>query len=897
MCKFTSAIAFYLLYCCICTPISAESREIRIPVKKVDTFPILQPPDLDTSLKSNPNGLVRVKPVTPQFTLVLSGGGLKGLAHIGVLQSLTEAGLVPYGIAAVSSGSLIGGLYAGGFTTDEILHRLRLLEPASLMLDKPERRSMLLARKQDLSRHIIELRLSDDLTPILPGAISPGQRLYQRLLELTSDLPYRFVSDWSELPTKILIQATDLCTGTGVVFKNGDMTPAIRSSMTVPLLFDPFVIDTLKLIDGGITSNIPVDLAREMLDGVVVAVDVSAELNRFKTPPQPWQIVDQVTTILERETNRKSRAEADILVIPNIINSPEASEDYFQVIQAGRDAMDDLLQDLRELLESQEDEKDQTSFYIKHVLVQDVPGYEYTVPESWTNVDVEILEIKRFLVELLNSGEVEHCWAEYIEESQSLLLKIEQTPILNEVVFKGNLSIVDSLLHLSFSDQIGNRLNYDQIKVGVDNILRIYRSSGYAVAGIKSANLNRNSGILTLAIDEGNLCCVEFKGLKKVPLGAITREVPLKESEPVNSYAIQKATSALYNTGLFRNINPELVYDPEGSGKWHVVFHVQEHISPPIRLGLAYQSQHRTRGFGELTWPGPFNYAGRLIFYTSVGEIDTEHRIAYKMEMGNELSVLHNFIFGYSRQYRYPYDQDHERLRGERFEESRWGGLIEVGAQAESWGLLAFTARMESHDNYYETETEHYQLSAIGLKLGLDNLDRFPYPNEGIQLKSKFETSGKFIGSDVDFYKFTSSIETYYQLIPRYTVGMRFIGRTADRTTPRDERFRLGGIHEFPGLNLDEKEGIIQMTGGIDLRFDLLSRALSDTYIGIRSDIGGSWSDPAAQIVKDDWMRSVAVYIALDTVLGPIHLQWGHLFPSATVRKQDIIFIQAGSTF
>ena len=880
--------------CWVCKPQIAESREIRIPVEEVNAFPILYSPELNTLSNTYSKRLVRFKPVEPQFTLVLSGGGLKGLAHIGVLQALSEAGLKPYGIAAVSSGALIGGLYAGGFTTDEILYRLRRVEPASLMLDKPERRSMLLARKQELSRHIIELRLADDLTPILPGAISPGQRLYKRLLELTSDLPYRFVNDWNDLPTKILIQATDLCTGKGYVFRNGDMTPAIRSSMTIPLLFDPFVIDTLKLIDGGITSNMPVNLAREMCDGVVVVVDVSADLNRFKKPPQPWQIVDQVTTILERETNRKSRLDADLLVTPIIEDVPEDAEEYARLVDAGRDAMIERLPDLLILLESKVFDRDSSLLMIESIILPDGVDFSPQISDSLTGRDVFVFEIEDYLRELLKTGEVQHCWAEYIEESLSLLIKIEQTPILNDIVIIGNASVSDSILISNFTDQLGERLNYDRVKVAVDDILRDYRLRGFTVAGIGSADMDENFGVLTLSIDEGLLCCMEVMGLESVPIGAISREVRLKPTEPIKSSTIIKATSAVYNTGLFRSINPELVFGKDG---WHVVFHVQEHVSPPIRLGLAYQSQHRARGFGELTWPGPFNYAGRLIVFTSVGEIDTEHRVSYRMEKGTDLSILHNFSLGFEKQYRYPFDEDHIRLRENRFMETRWGGRVEVGAQAESWGLLAFTARMESHDNEYDSEREHYQLSAIGLRLGLDNLDRYPYPNEGIQLKTSFETSGKYLASDVDFYKFQGSIETYYPTIPRYTLGIRFIGRTADRTTPHDERFRLGGIHEFPGLNLDEKEGIIQMAGGIDMRFDLLSRALADTYIGIRSDIGGSWSDPTAQIVKDDWMRSVAVYIAFDTVLGPIHLQWGHLFPSATVKKQDIFFIQAGNTF
>jgi len=462
------------------------------------------------------------------------------------------------------------------------------------------------------------------------------------------------------------------------------------------------------------------------------------------------------------------------------------------------------------------------------------------------------------------------------------------------IFLQGNFIFPDSVLSVSFKDFTGKRLDFDLINYASEQILRLYRKHGYAAAGFEQLTFDTSKGVMTIIIDEGRLKCIDFKGLTKVPLRALAREIPLRSGDIITRKAILKGVANLYATGLFRSVFPTLQPDPTDSG-WHIVFHVQEHPSPPVRLGLSYLSQHRTRGFAELTLSSPFSYAERMVLFTSVGEMDYKHHISFLIDKVYGFPFTFNLSLNYRNRKRYEFDKNHYRLG--KYSETRWGGMLETGGQAMSWGLLAFTARWEEHRNEYLNSENRYQMTALGVKLALDNLDRYPYPNQGLKLDALLESSGDYLASDVNFTRFGGSLESYITFKRRYTIGLRLLGRTADRTTPRDENFRLGGIHEFPGLNLDEEVGIIQIAGGLDLRFDLLSRLFADTYIGARFDVGGSWDDPAARIERESLMPSFVFYIAFDTFLGPLHLQWGRLMDNGDICAQNIIFIQAGNVF
>ncbi len=846
----------------------------------------------------------RLEPVRPRLTIALSGGGARCLAHIGILEALEEADVHPDGLVGSSTGALVGGLYAAGFTPAEIKDRLLKFDWGSVLLDEPERKTLPLARKEEHSRHLLTLRLDRHMAPVVPGAISPGQRLYQTLLELTLDAPFRPVGPWTGLRVPLIIPATDLPTGQSVIIDRGDLTPALRGSLSIPLLFDPLILGTLQLIDGGITANIPVEIAREMGGDVVLAVNATSPLRRTEPPYHPWQIVDQVTTILEREADDHSLSLADIVVTPDLGDVQSTSTiDSERLINTGREAMREAMPELLELLRpSPEDDDNMFLTFIAVTLKCDgnkgdpqTEGLPIPPPEWSRAGGATVGQVRELLRRIYTSGTVCEARAFYDSESETLRFHIRRNPTLQRVIFNGDRLLPDSLLAAPFEPLYGRPMDYDSTRSALEQLLRIYRSAGFPAATITDLSFDASSGAMSIGLKVGRLGGIRFIGIERVPESWLKREIPLHPGRPITRAGILDGTANLYATGLFRSVYPVLHLGQEPGETWTLELYVSEHPAPPVRLGLAYQGERKTRGFIELIHPSPFNYAARLVLFASPGQRDAEYRIEGLDDKAFGLPLIYKLSFGYCRRERALYNSHHDRSGD--YTEARWGGNLEVGGPSLRWGLLSLTSRWEQHENRYPDRKKDYLLAAVGARLAVDTEDRTPFPNRGIRAQAGFETSGSYLGSGRDFTRLWGRWEGFETPLHRHTFGLRVGAGIADLTTPGDERFRLGGMHSFPGLHLDEAIGALQMAAGCEYRFDLISRVLADSYLGLRFDVAGSWPDPDAQILDRDWMQSFALYFAFDTLLGPLMIQWGHLMGIGAPTAQDILFVQCGNLF
>ncbi|MBV6422684.1 MAG: hypothetical protein NAOJABEB_00467 [Steroidobacteraceae bacterium] len=262
--------------------------------------------------------LVAAAAERPRIGLVLSGGGARGAAHIGVLKVL-EASHVPIdAIAGTSMGAVVGGLYASGLSADEIDAALRGVNWEDLLGDRPPRADLSFRRKEEDRNFLVRLPLGLHGGEFrLPKGLVQGQRLNDLLRRLT--LPVATVTDFDALPTRFRAIATDLESGERVVLGAGDLVTAMRASMSVPGVFVPVERDGRLLVDGGLADNLPVDVAREMGVDVLIVVDVGFPLlkrDRLTTVPI---ISNQMIAILIRRNSEQQRATVgagDVLVDP-----------------------------------------------------------------------------------------------------------------------------------------------------------------------------------------------------------------------------------------------------------------------------------------------------------------------------------------------------------------------------------------------------------------------------------------------------------------------------------------------------------------------------------------------------------------------------------------------------
>lgn len=270
----------------------------------------------------------------PRVGLVLSGGGARGAAHVGVLKVLDELRIPIDAIAGTSMGAVVGGLYASGMPIADIEKLLRSVNWEDAFKDRPPREELGFRRKQDDREFLVRYALGvTDKGFVLPRGLVQGQKLEQVLRG--ASLPVAAIQSFDRLPIPFRAVATDLESGEPVVLDSGDLVTAMRASMSAPGVFAPVERDGKLLVDGGITENLPVEVARAMKVDVLIVVDVSFPLYAADELTSPIEITNQAFAILIRARTREQRA----LLGPNdiVIEPPLGrftSADFTRVPQA-----------------------------------------------------------------------------------------------------------------------------------------------------------------------------------------------------------------------------------------------------------------------------------------------------------------------------------------------------------------------------------------------------------------------------------------------------------------------------------------------------------------------------------------------------------------------------------
>jgi NTE family protein len=288
----------------------------------------------------------------PKIGLVLGGGGARGSAHVGVLKVLEEQRIPIDYIAGNSMGAIVGGLYAEGMTPDQIAHELETIDWDDVFNDAPPRPDRSFRRKRDDDTYAVQARLGfSDGRVKFPFAIVQGQKFDLELSRLT--LPAAQINDFNKLPIPFHTVATDIETGRAVVLQSGDLAMAIRASMAVPGAFAPVEIDGKLLVDGLVSNNVPVDVARAMGADIVIVVDVGSGLYKRDELKGVLDVVAQLTNILSERNVEQQLATlkpTDILIRPAL--GKMSAGDFSNAnegIKKGEEAAQAMLPTLRQL--------------------------------------------------------------------------------------------------------------------------------------------------------------------------------------------------------------------------------------------------------------------------------------------------------------------------------------------------------------------------------------------------------------------------------------------------------------------------------------------------------------------------------------------------------------------
>lgn len=272
----------------------------------------------------------------PKIGLVLSGGGAKGFAHIGVLKVIEEAGIKIDYIGGTSMGAVIGGLYATGYNAAQIDSIFRSTNFDELLNDFIPRSSKNFYEKRNDELYALVLPFNNFKIGI-PEALSKGMYNFNLLSRITRNV--RHVKDFNQLPTPFLCIGTNIETGEQVLLNKGNLAQAMLASAAFPSLFSPIEIDGALLVDGGVANNYPIEEVRKLGADIIIGVDVQDDLMDRKELKNATKILVQITNLQSIAKMKNKIVNTDIYINPDIKNYGVISFDKGkEIIRKGEEA-------------------------------------------------------------------------------------------------------------------------------------------------------------------------------------------------------------------------------------------------------------------------------------------------------------------------------------------------------------------------------------------------------------------------------------------------------------------------------------------------------------------------------------------------------------------------------
>jgi NTE family protein len=255
----------------------------------------------------------------PKITLVLSGGGARGVSQIGVLKALEMNNIKIHSITGTSIGAIIGGLYATGNNADELMNLIVDYDWNRIVALKEfgNRSDLFFDQKELYDRKLVTMKFNNfQFTP--PQAISTGSGFDSFIQSMIWSSPYMPTTNFDSLKYPLRIIATDLVQGRSVSLKSGNLARAIKASATIPLRFPTVRIDSMILVDGGILANIPVKSAFEFNPDLIIAVNSSSPLLERFDLVNPWNIADQAISTAMMKISDDEMLLADFVLSPKL---------------------------------------------------------------------------------------------------------------------------------------------------------------------------------------------------------------------------------------------------------------------------------------------------------------------------------------------------------------------------------------------------------------------------------------------------------------------------------------------------------------------------------------------------------------------------------------------------
>ena len=826
----------------------------------------------------------------PTIALALSGGGARGFAQIGVLKAFEEFGIPFDIIVGTSIGSVIGGLYASGYSAKELDSIIKNTDWDNLLsLDREtNRRELFIDQKITEDKAIFSLRLKG-LTPIIPNSIYNGEKLANYLNLLSIQSPIHTYDGFANLKYNFFAVCTDLISGNPVIFNSGSLSQAMRASSSVTFLLPPVKMDSLILVDGGLIADIPSKLASGMSD-YTIAINTTSGLRSSEELQYPWMIADQIVSISMKLLNEDQLKIANFVITPKLKKTANDFNNLDSLVEEGYQFTIPLIENLREKIDSLYYKRfKETEFYIKNVRTStDIPDNDHQILQKYILKDsVSSFEILADLNNLFNSGNYRDLKAEIKEHKGYSTIKFikEFNPQIRKINYTGINIISQNKVDSIINHLLNKPYNAKKLSDAIIDILRTYRMEGYSLAELESTSFDENEGEIFLKFDEGIISDIKIEGNINTSPSIITREFPLRIGDYFYYKDVERGLTNLRSTNLFEDIDLTV---KKVNGRNIVILKVVEKISSLIRFGFRTDNERKAQISIDLRDENLFGSGTELGFLFYGGTRNLAYILEHKSNRIFNTYLTYKINAYYKSDDYYNYKNDptitnrsfSDSITGE-YRQINYGGSISLGSQVERFGNLIITGKyqIEETKNIQNNPIDPSRIKVVSIKISstIDTQDKYPYPEKGIYFFGSYETAQTILGGGVGFLNIGFDYKNYLSFKGGHTFSPRIMMGFADKTLPFNEQYSLGGQYSFFGMRENEFRGRQIFLASLEYRYKFPFIIFFNIYFKLRYDLGSVWAYQD-EIRFKDLRHGIGTSLSFDTPIGPADFAIGRSF-------------------
>lgn len=847
---------------------------------------------LDLVDQKLPFGLTKKIPAEkPKVSLVLSGGGSRAMAHVGVIKAIEELSIPIDQIVGTSMGSVIGGLYSAGYSSEELDSLVKAINWEELFfLTSEDRSNLFVDQKITEDKSLVTIRLNG-LSPVVPQAINTSHKISNLLTSLTLNSPINQYETYDELLYKFRAVATELITGRRIVIKDGPLSEAMRASSSVSFLLPPIRRGNLLLVDGGIVDNLPINSASELNPDFIIASNATSALLQEDELIYPWDIADQIVSIPSRKVWQESAELADILIDHNLNKRKNNNfNNLGEVIQSGYDKALNQLSDVKDKLDEQFlNRLQEGDKYYKIQLGNEDNVLAKKFKAAYENLDsISLADINFLLYKEYESGNYKDISAKIIKDSISIInFSYELNPIVKNInLFQPMFTDSNALNTTSkYLDELKDKpFNVDNLLTSLLSILRENRKHGNMISNVEHIFFDESTGTLNITLTNGIISNIDIHGNETTLESVIRREFKSIPGYQLKKDVFDQSLISLTATDLFDNVCACFADDTLHMKK--LKLNVDEKLPNVLRFGLRIDNENFTQLAVDIRNENLFGTGSEIGLSVAGGTRNMSYILEHKTNriFDTYLTYKAQAFYKFNDVNQYADDQTEEikkfsRSRISEYRQRFYGGFIGVGAHLKKIGTLTTEAKYEVNeiDNVYSFPKEsEYKLNISSLKfrLQIDSQNRYPYPTKGIYINTYYETAQKILGGDISFAKFSFDYSGFFTIADRHTFNPRIEFGFADETLPLSQQFNFGGQNNFLGYRDYEFRGRQILITSLHYRYKIPINLYFDTYLKISYDLGSSWQTQE-QIQFNDLKHGIGLTLSLDTPIGPADFSIG----------------------